>query len=149
MTEARAQASRKNGAKGRGPRTAAGRAKVVQNARKHGLNTSVLDDLAWSKRVIHVAEALAGGGELTDTLLDYARCHVEFERTETLKGAARRRLPLSSADPIDPAEVAEALAALRTYAGYERKIFSRFKKADLALAMARAGRAVDAASAER
>jgi len=54
------QTNRANALTSTGPRTARGRARVGQNARRHGLSLSVFADLALSEEVEAVAREIAG-----------------------------------------------------------------------------------------
>jgi hypothetical protein len=63
MTSERMIASnRRNGQRGRGPRTAAGKAVSSRNAVRHGLAVSVLDEPAMCAEVEALARAIVGRG---------------------------------------------------------------------------------------
>jgi hypothetical protein len=63
MTSDRQTASnRSNGRRGRGPRTAAGKASSSRNALRHGLAVSVSDEPAMCAEVEALARAIAGQG---------------------------------------------------------------------------------------
>jgi hypothetical protein len=61
MTSAqKTKANRSNAQASTGPKTAAGKARAAQNARRHGLSLSVMVDPAWSEEVEGLARAIAG-----------------------------------------------------------------------------------------
>jgi len=59
---AQRRANRANAARSTGPRTRAGKARVAQNARSHGLNLPVLADATLAPEVAALAAAIAGDG---------------------------------------------------------------------------------------
>jgi hypothetical protein len=79
MTSERMIASnRSNGHRGRGPRTAAGKASSSQNARRHGLAVGVLNDPAMCSQAEALARIIAGAGT-NDALLSRARIVAEAQ----------------------------------------------------------------------
>jgi hypothetical protein len=54
------RANRRNARASTGPRTAAGKARAAQNARKHGLRVPALRDPAMAKNIGELARKLAG-----------------------------------------------------------------------------------------
>jgi hypothetical protein len=70
--------SRNNSRKGRGPRTAAGKARSSQNAFRHGLSVSVLKEPAMCAQVEKLARALAGL-DCDDFHLGHARIIAEAQ----------------------------------------------------------------------
>ena len=71
-------ANRKNGHKGRGPSTAAGKARSGQNALRHGLSVSILNEPAMCAEVENLARALAGP-DCDDFHLSQARIIAEAQ----------------------------------------------------------------------
>jgi hypothetical protein len=83
LTAAKLAANRANAMKSTGPRTAAGKARAAQNARRHGLRGVFLPDEGFTQEVKDLARRIAGEGapeeiftlacRVAETLLDYAR----------------------------------------------------------------------------
>jgi hypothetical protein len=65
------RANRANSLRSTGPKSAAGRARSAQNARRHGLGTPVLSDPALSAEVEIMAQRIAGSAH--PELLELAR----------------------------------------------------------------------------
>ena len=91
-SSARAEASRKNGAKSRGPKTAEGRARSAQNALKHGLRAEkyvVLADedaAAFAALEAALTEELSPEGDLQSILVRrIARATWRLDRAERLE----------------------------------------------------------------
>src|SRR5258708_2641114 len=59
-------ANRANARRSTGPRTAAGKARVARNARRHGLNAPVAGDPAFAGDIEALARRICGLGEPTD-----------------------------------------------------------------------------------
>jgi hypothetical protein len=59
-SERKIEANRRNAARSTGPRTAAGKTRAAQNARRHGLNVPVCSDPAWSGEIKGLARSIAG-----------------------------------------------------------------------------------------
>jgi hypothetical protein len=79
MTSERKIASnRRNGQRGRGPQTAAGKASSSRNALRHGLAVSLLDDPATRSQVEKLARVIAGAGA-DDAQLSRARTIAEAQ----------------------------------------------------------------------
>jgi hypothetical protein len=60
-TERKRAANRRNARLSTGPRTAAGKARVKQNALRHGLNVAVADDPLLTEEVERIARAIGEG----------------------------------------------------------------------------------------
>src|SRR5258708_39341604 len=57
-SERKSAANRRNARASTGPRTAAGKARVARNARRHGLNVPIAADPALSREVEALAQAI-------------------------------------------------------------------------------------------
>jgi len=84
----RQEASRRNGSKGRGPKSAEGLRRASQNARIHGLNIPVSADPELSSRAERLAR-LIGGPNANDSTLHEARviaeAQMELQRVRRLR----------------------------------------------------------------
>jgi hypothetical protein len=60
-TERKRAANRRNARLSTGPRSAAGKARVAQNALRHGLNVAVADDPLLTEEVERIARAICDG----------------------------------------------------------------------------------------
>ena len=112
---ARALASRRNGARSCGPRTAAGKAQVAKNALKHGLSARhlvLLDDEDASAFAAFEAAArteLAPAGEFQADLVGrIVSAAWRARRADRLEAALFAR-HLATARPTDPGDREEAL----------------------------------------
>lgn len=132
-SDRRRRANRLNAASSTGPRTSAGKAKVAQNGRKHGLNSPIQADAAWRARPMEIAQALADGGAITPALFDYATAYAELDRIRVTKQTERRKLPPLDATAVTGQDAADVVSAilrqLKRLDGYERKILSRLRTA--------------------
>jgi hypothetical protein len=141
ISEARRQASRRNGACSRGPKTAQGKARSARNACRHGLSrpAALVPELA--NELLTLARAIAGTratGERFEMACVIAASHLDVLRVRRARGEL---LDLLDATPADSATIAKAEALER----YERRALSRRKRgvrrfgAALAQAFAGAG----------
>lgn len=132
-SEARTRANRRNAALSTGPKTAAGKARSAQNARRHGLSTPLEADPAWSKRLRRFIDLLArdGGGGDGGALLTVARLRVELERIAVVKRELLRQIADAFADgAAAPEDLTRALSGV---CDYERRAVSRLHKAERVL----------------
>lgn len=134
MTSDRKIASnRKNAQRSTGPRSELGRRRSSGNALRHGLAIAIGSDPAFSKEIEALATTLArGGGQI---VREFARqvAEAEFDllRIRKLK-AARFNAVVGNPEAklADYSELSESLAHLDRY---ERRAFSRRKRALLAM----------------
>ena len=83
-----AEANRRNAARSTGPRTAKGRSRSAQNARRHGFASAVVDGTKLSEEAEKLARAVAGPDPSPQRLY-YARIIAETQFT-----LARMRIPV-------------------------------------------------------
>lgn len=125
LTPARLAANRANARRSTGPRTATGKARSSQNARRHGLRVPITLDLAFAPDVKALAQRLAGEGadpELYELACRAAEAQIDWVRVR------RVRFLVFSEDP----ELANADRTSRELVKidrYEGRVWSRRKKA--------------------
>jgi hypothetical protein len=94
ITERKLAANRRNARASTGPRTAAGKARVAQNARRHGLNVAVADDPLLARKAAELTRAILdgppnGGGAASAELACLARrvaeAHVDVMRVRRIR----------------------------------------------------------------
>jgi len=73
MISAKVKADRGNAQASTGPKTARGKARAAQNARRHGLSLSIGSDPVWSEQIESLAQEIVG--ETTDP-----KCHEHARR---------------------------------------------------------------------
>ena len=140
--ERRLQANRANARRSTGPTSAAGKARAVQNARRHGLSQDILADPALGQEVEELAQRIAheaGRPDLIDLARRLAHAQIDVQRIRQFRqermqaavatlGAGHEGAPTTvcSAD-----ELAEALAPLvkelKAVDRYMRRALSRLK----------------------
>jgi hypothetical protein len=122
-TEARRQASRENGKKGRGPVTEEGRRASSRNALKHGLTAETLvapEDMdALRERVEAWAEAAGPGDTIEGWLVERAAwASVRLDRVarrEMAEIARRRRAAAEAFDSLQERRASESLGILASF----------------------------------
>ena len=121
MTSARKlYAARHNARISTGPKSSAGKARVAQNARSHGLNLPALCHPAWSGEIEALAREIAGadaGAERLALARPIAAAQIDLVR------ARRARRDLFPEDLSKP----NATARLAAIDRYERRAWSRRK----------------------
>lgn len=153
-----AAANRRNGQRGRGPRTAAGKATSSRNALRHGLAANLLDEPAIWGKVEALARAIAGDGAniagmnqariIAEAQLDLvrirrAKLNIEAHLLEasTSEGTMREG-EIERADPSSEVEGSQELAILRSLSSierYERSAILRRRRAMYAFLVLRTG----------
>jgi len=134
ISEAKRRANRANARLSTGPKTAKGKQQASKNARRHGLNISVLSDLHFAEEVEVLAQRIAGEGA-GEECLAYARrvaeCQVDLHRIrryrhrrmiEALNGISR-----GSHDPCDVDGYPVGLSELGVYEHMLKRMRSAFK----------------------
>jgi hypothetical protein len=136
ISSARAEASRRNGRVGKGPRTAAGKARSAGNARRHGLNTPIAFDPRLAAEMTELAHRIAGDSAGRDLLICAARiaeAQLELGRVRQARRALFAQLVSARAFGLRvvrvthnslTAETPDYGAELALLERYERRAFS-------------------------
>jgi hypothetical protein len=137
-SKTRAEANRRNAARSTGPRTAKGRSRSAQNARRHGFASAVVDGTKLSDGAERLARAIAGI-DPTPQRLYYARIIAETRFTLARISVAKiSLLKFAMAYKVKSAEinlapeqrcavaVVKSLEQLRRLERYERRASARF-----------------------
>jgi hypothetical protein len=164
MTSAKVKANRANAQASTGPKTARGKARAAQNARRHGLSLSVGSDPVWSEQVESVAQEIVGGttdcesheharriaeAEIDLNRIRQARHHLLVHNNGNPE-CGMTELPAQDALPQGPQKIAVILSDLAKQLilmdRYEQRALSRRKFAIRAFDLARqeAARTCDA-----
>jgi hypothetical protein len=137
-SKAKAEANRRNAARSTGPRTAEGKSRSAQNARRHGFASALIVDAMASKKTERLARAIAGTNPDPHRLY-YARVIAEMQFTLALIAEAKialikltnYRLPATRCNPEQriSAVVLKCLERLRRLERYEQRAFSLCSRA--------------------
>jgi hypothetical protein len=120
-------ANRRNARRSTGPRSAAGKARAAQNARRHGLTLPVGSDLASLRRIMSLTDAIAGAdasAERREGAIKVALAQADLERIRQAK-ADLLRADLAGR----PFPSSRAIRQLASMGRYERRAFGRRKMA--------------------
>src|SRR5882757_1752091 len=121
-SERKIEANRRNALRSTGPRTADGKTRAAQNARRHGLNLPACCDPAWSDEIKTLARAIVGAdasGERYQLACTIAEAQIDVVRTRS----ARRELwPAAAEKP-------EGIARLAAFDFYEQRALARRRRA--------------------
>ena len=126
MTSARkAFASRVNGRKGGGPKTAAGKRRAKGHARRHGLSVPVLADPARAPDVVTLARRITRSvlGRDDDARRHELACAIAEAQLDVVR-VRTARLPFTARLETEPATAVRELLRIDRY---ERRALSRRK----------------------
>jgi hypothetical protein len=119
-------ANRRNALASTGPRTSAGKARVAQNARRHGLSLSARDDPAGSGEVDALARAIAGdAADAKSWELAYRIAAAQIDLVRARR--ARRDIMHAALREPDATAGVAAITRLAAIDRYERRALSRRK----------------------
>jgi hypothetical protein len=119
---------------GGGPRTAAGKRRSCHNAHKHGLSILITADQHRKKFVLDLAHVIAGAGA-NDAIFKEARvvaeCELIMQRIRQARVMAIEGEMEDTKGKIyeNPSAFVAALPMLYSFERYERRAYSRRKKA--------------------
>ncbi len=124
----RRRASRRNGAKGKGPKTASGKSRARRNALRHGLEAIRFDDESICAEVQRIVRMLCPGAAdvlRLDLAVAIAESQVVLSRVRTARTVAFARVR----EQIAGGDCLLAINALRRLDRYERRALSRRRHA--------------------
>ena len=131
------RANRANSLRSTGPKTAAGRATVARNARRHGLRIPVLSDPAMSAEVDILAQRIAGdtAPELVELARQIAEAEIDVIRVRRARNDLISRTLSDSNDRVPvPRQfprrllIIEGLELANLRFGPEFAIFDRYER---------------------
>lgn len=127
-------ANRSNAAKSTGPRSEAGRGVSRHNVLRHGLAVTIGDDPAFQKDIEKLARVLSvSSGNQDNVELAREAAEAQFELLRIRKVRALLFQTLYFANDNGSAQLAELNQAVAKLERYERRAFSRRKRAFLSL----------------
>ena len=127
-------ANRNNAKKSTGPRSLVGRDASRRNARRHGLATSIHEDPAFQDDIERLAKAISQSSampHLHQDAREAAAAELELLRIRKIRAALLA--PLDIENYVIPTNMADVNAKLAKLERYERRAFSRRKRALLEL----------------
>ena len=130
VTEKKRLANRRNGARSRGPKTAAGKANVSQNARRHGLAAAESGNTLSAAEIETISHAIVGA-PTPDRLLQAriaARSMLVHKRARQVALALIAQLENPSSGAANDQARSRALADLAKIERYERRALSRQRR---------------------
>jgi hypothetical protein len=128
------EANRNNAKRSTGPRSVAGREAARRNARRHGLAVAIGGDAAFHEDIEKLARALslAGGTqEISEHAREAAEAELDLKRIRKVRAFLFEKLCF--ADAAAPDGITDLNAKLAKLERYERRAFSRRKRALRAL----------------
>ena len=128
---ARIAANRANARKSTGPKTAAGKASVSRNARRHGLSRPLFCGGVFTPHVEALAREIAGEnacGERLALACNIAAAQLDLARIRIAKRDLQDAANFGSTDAQHPCDWS-ALSRLERLDRYEQRVFTRRRKA--------------------
>jgi hypothetical protein len=128
MTSNRKIASNRNNArKSTGPRSEAGRQRSRVNALRHGLAIAIGSQPLFSEEIETLAKVLVDGGPPTEFARQVAEAEIDLLRIRKIRASQFHEI-VGNPD-VEPAALVELAENLAKMERYERRAFSRRKRA--------------------
>jgi hypothetical protein len=131
MTSARKiESNKRNAARSTGPRTAEGKSRSRNNARRHGLAIPLEDDSEEKERFERLAAILAEGsddfGRIEQSRI-VAECHFDLSRIRTARHDAF--LTMANLENVSVSAFDDAICAIASISRYETRALSKRRHA--------------------